>query len=741
MIAASIARKAVPATASTASASLSSPRKSRSFPEHDLPSPIKFGHKLYVIRPAQPGVDPKVLHDAGKGAIGTPGVSYDGRSIYLPMAKEGDGFFHIYRLSADGGQPKQLTDGPFHDIDPAELPDGRIVFTSTRIGTFEEYHNPPSRALFVMNADGSDIHPITNTIIFDNEPRVMADGRIIFVRSDNFFDRGKVETLLHAVHPDGTEGYTEFGLDVAPDYGNRLRAFYCGSPAPLPDGRVAFASGSGITVARPGSASKDWQNLPVEAGDVSALPDGRLLCTIPKHIIRETIIGKQKRTSTDLSYQRICVVDPTGPDRRPMLLYESAEAPLHSPVYLGERPRPPLLAEKVNRKKADDVRATGVLFCQDARFTQNTTAGWSHVRSIRVIAGKGLNVRSSHSYIVHAGNETVELGTVPIAPDGSFAIEVPADTPIAFQAVDAEGRSELNEMSWIYVRPGETRGCLGCHHTRQATPPYDAKKPQALHGKPLKLIGQGQPHRFRGNNPAVTGLMELQFDRFREVAGLNRHSETANPLATGQQEVEALVAQLKGDDEGLAISAAQRLGIFREQAAAPALAECLREKNRELQVAAAIALGSCGTRESVTPLLNAMDYAEPIVAQAAAIALENLTAHAENFDPYARADQREAQARAWRKWFADKNWDTIELDLVRRLDSADRDIVRRAAVALGHTGGNAARAALREYVIRHREDNPFPVWIKTHQSDSVQFNSLDKVNPRTLQAAVRHWVT
>jgi hypothetical protein len=112
-----------------------------------------------------------------------------------------------------------------------------------------------------------------------------------------------------------------------------------------------------------------------------------------------------------------------------------------------------------------------VLFCQNARFTKNSTAGWDHVRAIRVLAGQGLTVRSSHSYIVHAGSEVTELGTVPLAPDGSFAVEVPADTAIAFQAVDAEGRSELNEMSWIYVRPGETRGCVGCHQSRQATPP------------------------------------------------------------------------------------------------------------------------------------------------------------------------------------------------------------------------------------------------------------------------------
>ena len=66
--------------------------------------------------------------------------------------------------------------------------------------------------------------------------------------------------------------------------------------------------------------------------------------------------------------------------------------------------------------------------------------------------------------------KTVELGTVPLAPDGSFSIEVPADMPLALQAVDAEGRSELNEMSWLYVRPGERRSCTGCHQPREAAP-------------------------------------------------------------------------------------------------------------------------------------------------------------------------------------------------------------------------------------------------------------------------------
>jgi HEAT repeat protein len=725
-------------SADSLSVTIFNPRDSRAFPEHDLPAPMKVGKKLFVLKPGRPGVTPRVLLDAGRGAIGSPSVSFDGRGIYVSMARDGDPFFHIYRLSADGGEPRRLTDGPFHDIDPVELPDGRIVFTSTRIGTFEEYHNPPSRALFAMQADGRDVRSLTFTFIFDNEPEVLADGRILFIRSDNFFDRGKVETLLHAVHPDGSEGYTEFGLDLGPEYGGRLRAFNCGSPAPLPDGRVAYLSGSGIAIGRPGCRPENQRNLRIEAGDVAALPDGRLLCTIPYKTPVEKVVRNKKRVVQDFSYEKIGIVDPQASREEVVIVLDSSGDPVHSPVYLGPRARPPILAEKVARDKPEDVRATGVLFCANARFTKNTTAGWSHVRAIRVLAGTGLTTRSSHSYIVHAGNETVELGTVPLAPDGSFAVEVPADTAIAFQAVDAEGRSELNEMSWIYVRPGEQRGCVGCHQPRQVTPPGSAALPLALRTRPLKLLGRGQPHRFRGNNAAVTGMMELQFDRYREVAGINRHTDSADPLATGPQEVTALAAQLSGSDEGLRISAAQRLSIFRDPAAAPTLAERLRDESREVRVAAALALAACGTREAVPPLLASLTDPEPLVGQAAAVALENLTGHAETFNAFAKRDERDRQAERWRAWFVGTTWEQIEAVLVQRVQSPDRDAVRRAAVTLTHTGASpAARGALRAYLTRERDNNPFPEWRKDHQGDGAKFHASEPVNPRALQAVTR----
>ncbi|NQU25151.1 MAG: HEAT repeat domain-containing protein [Candidatus Nealsonbacteria bacterium] len=696
---------------------------SRAYTEFDIPCPSKIGRKLYALDPVRPGAKPRLLVDAGRGAIGSPSVSYDGRSIYVAMAADGESFYHIYRVPAAGGKPVRLTDGPFHDIDPAELPNGEIVFTSTRVGTFEEYHNPPSRALFVMRDDGSNIRQITSTPTFDNEAKVTADGRIAFIRTDNFFDRGKVETQIHVMRPDGTDGLTELGADVGADYGVRLRQLGYGSPAPLPDGRLACISSRGNFIATPGAAESSFHRLPGGLGDLAPLPDGRLLATVLRPDVG--------RMSSDV----LAVLDPG--DNLLVSVYESPDGSIHSPVYLGPRPRPPVLADRVDHRRVGHPDATGFLLCQNVRFTRKTKADWKQIRAIRVLGAKALTTRSSHSHIVHAGHETVELGTVPIAPDGSFAIEVPADMPLALQAVDAEGRSELNEMSWIYVRPGEHRSCLGCHHPRDATPPRTVDVLDATRTRPLRLLGQGNTHHFRGNNSGVTGMMDLQFERFRETASLNLYPESSGPATTGRQEIARLIRQLGGADASLRISAAGRLAIFRDRAAAAALAERLQDTSREVRVAAAMALSACGTCQSVPALLDALEDSDAVVAQAAAVALENLTGHAEPFQPFATAARRQPQVDAWRAWFRENPWEKIERSLIQRIASEDRATKRRAIVALGHTGGDAARAALRQYVARERNNNPYPPFVNNNRTDRFTFSADSPLNPRTIQEATR----
>lgn len=695
----------------------------RAYTEFDIPCPVKIGRKLLITQPQKRDAAPRLLLDAGKGAIGSPTASFDGKTIFASVALNGDPFYHIYRVPVDGSSPQKITDGPFHDIDPAELPDGRIVFTSTRIGSFEEYHNPPSRALYVMNADGSGIRPITFTPIFDNEPRVMADGRIAFVRTENFFDRAKVETQIHAVRPDGTDGHTEIGAHLGADYGTRLRAFGFGSPAPLPDGRIACISTRGNFISMPGSTEQNYQFLPSGLGDIAPLPDGRLLATV--------LTSEGVRMASN----SIAVIDPR--DNAVTCIYKSSTGSVHSPLFVGPRGRPPQLPDFVDPDRTGRPESTGVLNCQNVRFTSKQKADWANIRAVRVLAAMPLTTRSSHSHIVHAGTEVMELGIVPLAPDGSVSVEVPADTPVALQAVNAEGRSELNEMSWIYVRPGERRSCMGCHPARTLTPGFQIAKAESASVAPLKLVGQGTAHRFRGNNSGVTGMMDLQFERFRETASMNRYADGDGSENMARQEIAILLEQLAQGKEPDRISAAQRLGLLRDRSATAALAKGLKDESREVRVAAAMALSSCGTRESLAPLLETLIDPDPVAAQAASVALENLTAHSEPFQPFGPAKTRAARAECWKTWLAGHNCDSIEQDLVRQLDSNDRVAVRRAIVGLGHIGGDPARIALRHYLEAQKDKNPYPVFEQDNRTDRFTFDADSPMNPRTIQEAAR----
>jgi len=699
----------------------------RAYFEFDLPMPSKIGRKLHIVKPARPGIEPELLLDVGKGAIGAPNASFDGKFIYASIAMEGESFYHIYKIPTDGGERVRMTDGPFHDLDPAELPDGRIVFSSTRIGTFEEYHSSPSRALFVMNPDGLDIHPITSTGIFDNEPQVMADGNIVFVRVDNFLERAKVETRLHAIRPDGTGGGSIASADRGADYGLRLRKDGFGSPAPLPDGRVAYISNRGNELIKPGAPKEQAHKLPGGLQDLSPLPDNRLLCTVHRSTATK---GDEKKQAG--KYNTIAIIDPDRANRM-TTLYQSAGEAIHSPIYVGNRPKVRKLAKSGNARGANQEAATGRFLCQDTRITRKTKADWPLIRSVRVLAGKPSTLRSTSMEAVHAGLEAIELGTVPLAPDGSFFVEVPADTPIAFQLLDGESRPQLNEMSWVFVRPGETKSCIGCHEARGTTPPAD-RAIQAAGASPAKLLGQGTPIRFRGQNPWVNGLMDVQFERIREIATIGQRGFLDNPDLMGSDDWKAVESWLTDGDIGLRISACQRVLTSHDRRYSSALAGLLKDPEREVRMAAALALSGCGNRESIPPLLAALHDPDPLVAQAAALALENMTAHAETFNPFGSAQQRQVQVKKWRDWFDSLSWQSHEQALIAQLTGNTRTLKHKATVALGHMGGEEAKRALRAMLAEKSKTHPYK---SKGPGEGITFAADSPLNPRLIQECAR----
>ena len=661
--------------------------KSKAWTQNDIPGPSLIGRRLMTLRPVRPDADAEVLFDAGDGLVGSPGVSYDGEWVYFSHMPAGESFYQVYRVPAAGGPAERLTHAPFHDFDPAELPDGRIVFSSTRMGTFEEYHSAPARGLFAFDPATRVIRLVTPSVVFDNEPRVMADGRIAFVRADNFGERAKVETRIHVVRPDGTGGITAFGPDRPPlrydraraggDLPALLRNHGYGSPAPLPDGRVACLSHAGLLLSLPGNpaAPRIGRLGANQLCDISPLPDNRLLCTTAAR----DVIG---------------VLDPA--DGKIVKLYRSTETAIHSVVYLGPRRRPPVLAG-LSRVDDADPRPTGALVCQSVFNSRHRDLDWSRASAVRIYLGSGLTQRSSHSDIVHIGTEAVECGTVPLAPDGSFYVEVPADRAIAMQVVDAEGREIINELSWIYVRPGERRACIGCHAPRQLAPAGARGQAQALAWPPARLLGRGRPHRFRANNADNGGALNLQLERFREVASIDLYELDVVDGPGRRAEVQRLVEELAGGTAEERISAARRLAIHRDRSATPALSALVRDADREVRLNAAIALGACGDRTAVAGLTEALSDRDALVAQAARASLANITGQSVSFDPFApcgRRGEREWEARL------QKPWRETEEELIAVLDSSDPLERRSAVVALAHVGGPAGAAALSDRLAR-----------------------------------------
>ena len=105
-----------------------------------------------------------------------------------------------------------------HDLAPHYLPDGRLVFSSTRqrqsravlldegkpqFAAQDEDRTEPAFVLHVMNGDGTGLRQISFNQSHDLDPAVLDDGRIVFSRWDNAGPNNEIN--LYTVRPDGTD--------------------------------------------------------------------------------------------------------------------------------------------------------------------------------------------------------------------------------------------------------------------------------------------------------------------------------------------------------------------------------------------------------------------------------------------------------------------------------------------------------------------------------------------------------
>jgi hypothetical protein len=149
---------------------------------------------------------------------------------------------------------------------------------------------------------------------------------------------------------------------------------------------------------------------------------------------------------------------------------------------------------------------------------------------IRVIEGQPFPTRHEFQTSIHAnpgfrwknhgGAFARVLGTVPLAADGSFNLEVPADRLLHLQVLDSDRHVVGNQTFWMYARPGEKRACVGCHEPRNISVPAQGDV-QALKTPPLRAVPHGGEFSYRAKSWFKGELPDELEERTRTVRAVN----------------------------------------------------------------------------------------------------------------------------------------------------------------------------------------------------------------------------
>ena len=120
----------------------------------------------------------------------------------IAFSSDRDGNWEIYVMDVDGGNPRNLTNNPSDDRAPSWSPDGkRIAFMSTRDGHIHAKHGWSTYDIYVMDADGSNSHNLTNDPSDDRSPSWSPDGKRIAFMSER--DEPRVYFDIYVMDADG----------------------------------------------------------------------------------------------------------------------------------------------------------------------------------------------------------------------------------------------------------------------------------------------------------------------------------------------------------------------------------------------------------------------------------------------------------------------------------------------------------------------------------------------------------
>lgn len=331
-------------------------------------------------------------------------VSFDAAHLLIGGKVTARSPWQIFEVSLRTGELRQLTEGIDDRIRPLYLPGGRIVYTRvSATASWVEILSPRGNTCRITFA---------GRYLTDD---VLADGRILIegLRPG----KGCAEAReLYTVYPDGTS-FESLRCDHGTDrFGARQ----------LHSGDIVFNAGSQPARITPDAAKQvSLPKLPHEAtGPIAELAPGVWLLSLLRLPVQRFALDLWMPTEG-----RIRPAYPTDSQT-------NAVEPVVIAMHAAPRDIPSALPQQ--------RRATAVVMClgRDA-----------------VLSGAA----AVEFFTRREDGSSNFLGDAPVADDGSFYVELPADRPLRMKVRFGGRQLPREQREWFWLRPGERRTCIGCH--------------------------------------------------------------------------------------------------------------------------------------------------------------------------------------------------------------------------------------------------------------------------------------
>jgi len=405
------------------------------------------GSRLVRLAPG-PKPQPVVNLTSEFFASADPYVSFDGARVLFAAQERPGQHWQIWEMNADGSGKRQVTRLSGDCLRPAYLAREGVVFTFISAESGRSVSQ-----VCVSKLDGSDAHPITFGPGNFQVETVLKDGRILVSASSPLVEDAKDSTELYTLRHDGT-GLASFRCD------HRQPALR-GQATELDDGSIVYVKstrpqrgvGGELAAIRRGALHNSSLS-PVQAISWSPRPlEARKLIVARKNVAPGTNPGRFDLYAFD-----------SAGGQFGELIYEDPKLSSVQAVAVAAHPVPRWYWSTVNPQAN-----VGYFICLDSALSVDAPQGRisAPIARLRVLMLEPAAANREHA-----------LGEAPVEKDGSFYIAVPPDRPVRFELLDANGGVIRAQRSWIWTRPGEERGCVGCHEDKAVAP--DNRWPLAL---------------------------------------------------------------------------------------------------------------------------------------------------------------------------------------------------------------------------------------------------------------------